>query len=121
MTDNPYIAEGVYEQEDPLLSAEGLKYLGRQWAGDEKDLHNYRLSPMFGNLKELPPMIVIYGGYEVFCPDLRRFVQMAKDFGARIVAHEWPEMFHDFIIFRMPEADEAKKILFDELRNPDLF
>ena len=88
---------------DPTLSADALRRMGRNWAGDT-DVHDYRLSPIYGDLRGLPPMTVYYGTHEIFLPDARKFKEKCGREGAALDYIEEPKMNHCYALFPIPEA-----------------
>jgi acetyl esterase/lipase len=99
--ENPGI-DGL-EIKDPMLLRNHLKVMGKAWAGDT-DRRDYRLSPINGSLKGLPPISLFIGTHEMFLADARKFKIRAIAQGATISYHEYPKMNHDFPLFPIPEA-----------------
>jgi acetyl esterase/lipase len=99
--ENPGIDE--LEMKDPMLLREHLKIMGKAWAGDT-DRRDYRLSPINGSLRGLPPISLFVGTYEIFLADARKFKIRALAQGAILSYHEYPKMNHDFPLFPIPEA-----------------
>jgi phosphinothricin tripeptide acetyl hydrolase len=66
-------------------------------------------SPLFADLKGLPPMLVQVGSDEVLLADSTRLVERAKAAGVNAVLDEWPEMQHvwPFAASFMPESRRA--------------
>lgn len=83
-TNNPEI-EGQIET-DRMLHPYGLQAAGKWWAGDlpnnkvnKLNLNDYRVSPIYGNFKKFPETLVFSSTYEIFYPDLLKFVDKLKD------------------------------------------
>ena len=100
------------KQHDPMLAVPGILEIGKEWSGGA-DLCDYRLSPIYGDLSELPPTLLLIGSYEILCPDARKFKELADRAGAPLSYREYPKMFHVFPGFPIPEADKANKEIFE--------
>ena len=98
---NPEIQR--YEKKDILLGVEGLKFIGRVWAGDT-DIEDSLVSPINGSLKDLPPILFFVGTDEVFLPDARKFSILAREAGVDFKYYEYKGMKHDFPIMPIPES-----------------
>ena len=68
-----------------------------------------RISPVFGDLSDLPPTLVHASEAEVLFDDARRWVNKAQDAGTKATLQTWPHVLHVWHIFgeEMPEAKEA--------------
>ena len=105
---NPGITEFI--PVDPMLSVPGLIEMGRAWAGGA-DVSRYKLSPINGDLRRLPPILFFVGTREIFIADSRRFNALAEAAGANLSYIEAPGMNHDFPLFPIPEAKEAFSLI----------
>ncbi len=77
---------------DPLFRIEHLRSLGKMWAKDVPT-DDARVSPLFGNLTELPPTIVFSGSWEIFDSDARRLAAANPTVHYRCfehMIHVWP-------------------------------
>ncbi len=104
---NPKIAE--VNKHDPLLPY-GDDKLAKLHAGD-KDLKYFLVSPLYGPLKRLGKISLFTGTYDILNPDARQLKLRAKAEGLDINYFEYQGMFHDWILFPLPEA----KIAFDQI------
>jgi acetyl esterase/lipase len=76
---------------DPMFHAVSVRSL-QSWYGTGMDLRDPRLSPLFGRLTGLPPVLVIVGSSELLLDDSLRFA--ARVPGARLsVWHDMPHVF----------------------------
>ena len=68
-----------------------------------------RISPVFGDLSDLPPTLIQASEAEVLFDDARRWVNKAQDAGTNATLQTWPHVLHVWHIFgeEMPEAKEA--------------
>lgn len=112
-------AEDLDEEVDVLLSIEGLRGCARHFAGD-RALDDPLLSPLFGELEGLPPILTHVGTDELFLPDVRR---LHVELEAAGVAHELvehPDMQHDFFLFPTPEARRVMASMGERLGQLDI-
>ena len=111
--ENPEMKE--YEPKDPWLSRPWLSVCARYWA-DDLDLHDYRVSPMFGDLKGLSHVTVTVGTHELFYPDITKLYGMLdQDASNELITGQ--DMIHVYPLVPMPEAKEAdEKIITTILR-----
>jgi acetyl esterase/lipase len=69
-----------------------------------------KVSPLQGNLTELPPILVIAGTRELLLQDSERLVAQIKANGGEITGSFYHNMPHVFPLFDLlPEALEAKE------------
>ena len=98
-----------YEEIDPMLGVDGLREMGEAWAGD-LDLKDYRLSPLFGDIKMLPRTTIFVGTHEIFYPDIIKFFNKLNDNGIDVEVNIGEEMTHVYPLYPMvPESKEAFK------------
>ena len=93
---------------DPLISAQRIRYLARQYAG-EHPLDHPGVSPFFGNIAGLPPLLVQVGADEALSAECEAFAARAREVGVEANLQVWPEMFHvwQFAAGLLPEGREA--------------
>lgn len=94
--------------EDPLVRAHDLEQWSRYYRGDVP-VDDPRVSPLFGDLAGLPPLLIDVGTSEVLLDDARRVAQRAEATGVGVVLTEGEELIHVWHFFAgmVPEADEA--------------
>jgi len=70
---------------------------------------NPLISPLHGDLSNLPPTLVQASESEMLFDDARRYVQKAQRQGSPVMLQTWPGMVHVWQIFHhvLPEANEA--------------
>ena len=86
-----------------------------KWYAADHDLKDPLLSPLFGDMRDLPPILVQASRSEVLYNDSTRFVARAKKMGVKVEFQTWKGLIHWWHMFGgMPEAKEAieKIILF---------
>ena len=104
--DTPF--DAIFDKVDPSLERDFLRVAGKNWAGDT-DVHDYKVSPIYGDLTSLAPMTVYYGTYEAIITDARKFKEKCEQQGARLDMYEYEGMNHCFPLYPIPEAAKAKK------------
>lgn len=94
---------------DPMLGVDGLREMGETWAGD-LDPKDYKVSPLFGDIKKLPKTTLFVGTHEIFYPDVVKFYNKLKDNGIDVELNIGEEMTHVYPIYPLvPESKEAFK------------
>jgi len=93
---------------DAMFQRDSIVEGARFYAGD-LDLRDPRVSPLFGDMRGLPPLFVLVSRSEMLFDDSRRLAEKALAAGVPVrfeahdgLAHVWP-LFHPFI----PEAGSA--------------
>jgi epsilon-lactone hydrolase len=92
--------------EDPMLDLPGARAAGRWYAGD-LPLDDPRVSPIFGDLAGLPPILMLAGSRDVLVVDARRLAAKAAAQGAALSFAEYAGMFHVWPAAPIPEGDRA--------------
>jgi monoterpene epsilon-lactone hydrolase len=99
--------EGIDSITDRVLSRDGMAEAGRLYAGDTS-CDDHRLSPLEGDLSQLPPTMVQIGTRDIMLPDCRRFRDRAAAVGADVDYVEMDGMFHDWTAAELvPESADA--------------
>lgn len=94
------------ESSDYILTVNMLRNAGRKYSNGEDQTH-YLLSPINGQLKDIPKTIVFYGTEELFYADCIRLKSMIDSNSKGIVFREYQEMPHDWAIFPIPESNQV--------------
>lgn len=102
------------QQSDPMLTVESLKFAGDLWCG-HTDKHHHLLSPTFGDLENMPPMTIFVGTREILLPDIRLFKDKLQNLNTKVEYHEFMNQNHDFPLYPIPEANEAKHIIYQTI------
>ena len=100
---------------DKLLPLNGLIEAGRKYSGGD-NVSNYLLSPINGDFERIGKTIVFYGTDELFYPDCKLLQEKVKTLG-NFSFHEFPDMQHDWVIFPIPEANEALNLAIDFIKD----
>ena len=85
-----------------------------KYAGDIP-LNDPRLSPIYADLKNLPPTLIQIGGYELFVDDGLELIKKATADELNVTLSVYAGMSHDFSIL-LPELDDSIKS-FAEIKN----
>jgi acetyl esterase/lipase len=75
-----------------------------------EDPTNPYISPLYGDLTGLPPILVQVSSSEMLYSDGVRFVEKAKEAGVDATLQTWDDTLHVFQMFGLnefPETDEA--------------
>lgn len=67
---------------------------------------NPLLSPIYADLKNLPPMLIQVGGYEIFLSECLELAKKAVANDVKVTLTIYPEMSHDFVLL-LPEMQES--------------
>ena len=96
------------DKKDPFLSAQWLQEMAKLYIGAE-DAQNPLISPVFGDLKNLPPIFIQVGSDEVLLDDSTRLEKNISAAGGEVILTVYPNMWHVWQIFSaiMPEARDA--------------
>lgn len=93
---------------DPMLIAHKITEWGKNYAGTKSTQHPL-VSPLYGNLKGLPPILIQVGTEELIMDDSIRFAKKAQEAGCNVTLEVWNDMIHVFPKFWrvLPEARQA--------------
>lgn len=95
------------EQGDAMLSVAALRAAGALWAG-ERDLQDPQISPLYGDLADLPPVHVYQGDRDLLAPDAALLVERIGEVGGVATMHMCRGGFHDYIVAaHTPEARQG--------------
>jgi epsilon-lactone hydrolase len=108
---------------DPSLSPGGIAIAGQRYVGPAGDSRAPLASPLYADLRGLPPLLIQVGDHEILLDDSTRLAERARASGVAVTLEIWPEMWHVFesLAGYLPEADQAvNKIgMFMRARLPD--
>jgi pimeloyl-ACP methyl ester carboxylesterase len=110
---DPAIAE--YEQKDLMLNSYGLIELGKLWAG-ELDTKDPSVSPLYGEMKSLPPTMIFTGTDEVMVPDNTTLYHKMREAGVDCSLIFGEGLWHVFVQDEIPEAVSARQMIVDACR-----
>lgn len=102
---------------DPMLGVDGLREMGKTWAG-ELDSKDYKISPLFGEVKKLPKTTLFVGTHEILYPDIVKFHDKLKDNGVDAELIVGKEMTHVYAVYPlMREAKEALNHIVETIKD----
>ena len=113
---NPAMA--ALEPVDKALALPGVLAAAKMYAGAHDPKHPY-LSPVYGDLAGLPPILLMIGTHDILMPDCRVFKAKAEAAGVALHYEEWDKMFHVWmgVLPILPEARRAIRVVLDFCRN----
>lgn len=93
---------------DPIITQEGLREAGLWYAGT-RDPKDPMLSPLFADLRGLPPMLIHAGGDEAMLDDSRLFAERAREHGVEVTCKIFEGLWHVFhgSGIEIPESRQA--------------
>jgi len=92
---------------DRVLDPESLAICASRYAG-EHDLRHPLISPLYADLKGLPPLLIQVGTDEILLDDATRCAESAWEAGVDVTLEVWEEMFHVFqMVPVLPETKRA--------------
>jgi acetyl esterase/lipase len=96
---------------DPFVSKDGIAWFASVYTPDENDRKNPYASPIYGNFKNFPPMLIQVGTREVLLDDSKKLANEAESSGCNVKLEIWEDMVHIFQGFApfLPEANDALK------------
>lgn len=91
------------QKDDKKLNKESLKIAGLAYAGgNQENLKNYLVSPLYGNVENLNNIVIYTGTYDILNPDVKELVKK----NANIVVKEYEGKSHIWLIDEREEAKE---------------
>jgi monoterpene epsilon-lactone hydrolase len=93
---------------DPYFSNMGPNRIIPDYIGGH-DPHDPLISPIYGDLRGLPPLLIHVGEHEMLLSDVVNFGERAIAAGVDAKTVVWPKMFHVFQMFStvLPEARQS--------------
>lgn len=89
---------------DPLLSPQAIKFYSKSYT-DTEDAKNPLISPVYGDLTGLPPLLVHAGEDEMLRADAVQLVDLARACGVEARLEVYPDMWHVWQLFmELPQA-----------------
>lgn len=104
---------------DPIGGKDALQEIGKAWAGD-LDLKDYRVSPLFGEVEDLPKTTLFVGTHEILYSDIRKFYERLNDADIDVELNIGEGMNHVYPIYPLvPESKEAFNHIVNVIMNQD--
>jgi monoterpene epsilon-lactone hydrolase len=95
------------EKVDPLLVRAGPRAAGRWYAG-AMSTTDPRVSPLYGDIAGLPPILMFCGTHDILVADARRLAARAAAEHADVEYHEEPGLMHVYPMLFFPESRKAQ-------------
>lgn len=94
--------------DDPIVSGTALRMMADVYL-DGADPTSPTASPLYADLRGLPPLLVQVGTRESLLDDARRVVERARDHGVDVTLHEFEGVVHMWVVIGpdIPESREA--------------
>lgn len=92
---------------DPLLPPKAMKLYAQSYVG-LNDAREPLISPVFGNLRGLPPMLVHVGEDEILLDDAKRITTLAKSVDVDVRLEIYTRMWHVWQLYlALPQAVQS--------------
>ena len=92
---------------DPMITESALYYMASLYAG-KTDVRLPLISPLYGDLSGLPPVLIHAGTSEMLLSDAQRIADALKTAGVDCTFKEWEDLFHVFhTVVGIPESRKA--------------
>ncbi len=95
---------------DPIVSTNAFPTALKLWAGP-LDINDWRVNPMRGELRGLPPMLIFAGGYEAMELGIRQFVEAAIAQDADVVYYVKNGKGHAYVMYEAGAVEERRMIV----------
>jgi sialidase-1 len=105
-TDFTLTSDSLRSVEDPIISARTMPEFRQRYL-PQTDPRNPLASPVFGDYRGLPPVLIQTGEQEMLRDDSVRVAKKARADGVPVILEIWPGMVHVFQIRGLPESREA--------------
>jgi acetyl esterase/lipase len=107
-TDLQGTGESFRSKKDPTQTPEFVLTMIRHYAGGQ-NLHSPLISPLYGDLRGLPPLLIHAGSDEMLLSDATRLADQARAAGVDVRLVVWPAMWHVWHLLgpSLPEARQA--------------
>ena len=112
---NDVITEGM-EKRDKLINKEGIKQVLQCWAGD-LTLNHPLISPINGDLTQLPPVYMFGSTKEVYYPDMQKLVELLEFNQRAIHFYPYKRMVHDFPLYPIRQSHKAVRQIVASLQD----
>ena len=110
-------AQAEIERDDVMLMRPGIRTAGRWYAGRLPPT-DPRVSPLFGDLAGLPPILMLCGTHDILVADARRLAERARREGVPLAYEEAPGLMHVYAILPLPEGRAAQARIARFLQEP---
>jgi len=100
---NTVASEFLMQERDPMLLGAGdpVPYFDNPYAKDPL------VSPIYGDFTDFPPLMINCGSEEVKYDDSKILNYLCQKAGVDVTWDVWQDLFHVFVLFDMPETNQA--------------
>ena len=96
-------------ENDPTLTKERLDFFASCYT--DGDLSSPLISPVYGDLADMPPSLVFSGGGELMLEDAITLAKKLEEAGCEVSHHVAKDMWHAYVLYRLKEyADDYDTI-----------
>lgn len=100
----------AFEKNDVSLAIYGAEQLGKLWVGN-LSVKDPLVSPLYGDLKGLPPTLIFVGTDEIMYPDDTILYNKMKALGQEVSIVYGEGLWHVFVASKIPEAETSIKLI----------
>jgi len=117
-TDFMLTSESLKSVDDPIISARTMPVFRDHYLG-KTDPRNPLASPVFGDYRGIPPLLIQVGEHEMLLDDSIRVANKAREDGNEVKLEVWQGMFHVFQSHEplLPEARESIQHMAEFMRS----
>ncbi len=115
-TDFTLTSESLKTVQDPIISARTMPEFRDRYL-EKSDPRNPLASPVFGDYRGIPPLLIQVGEHEMLRDDSIRVANKAASDGIPVKLEVWPGMVHVFQIRGLPESREAIEHMAEFMRS----
>ena len=115
-TDFTLASKSLKTVHDPIISARTMPEFRDRYLA-KTDPRNPLASPVFGDYRGIPPLLIQVGEHEMLRDDSVRVAKKAAADGIPVKLEVWPGMVHVFQIRGLPESRKAIKQIADFMRS----
>jgi sialidase-1 len=105
-TDFTLTSAALTRVDDPIISSRTMPAFRDRYLATTDPRHPLA-SPLFGDFRGLPPLLIQLGEHEMLRDDAIRVAKKARADGVPVILEIWPGMVHVFQIRGLPESREA--------------
>lgn len=91
--------------DDPSLTTDSLDKYAAMYAGEDRK--NPLVSPLFGDLRDLPDSLIIAGTSEILEDDSTELAKKLEEAGVSVTLHIEEEGWHAYVLYGIYEARQA--------------
>ena len=107
VTDLTNKTDSHQEIKDPLLPPKAVRFYNKAYVA-QNNAHNPLISPVFGDLRGLPPLLIHVGEDEILRDDAMRIASLAKSMHVDVRLEIYPRMWHVWQInLSLPQAIQS--------------